>query len=205
MRRRLAAASALALASVLVLVAGAVLVCPDRGCPVPAADAAGLSAFNGWRAPWLDHGFAALTWLGSLYVLAPAALWLAWRHRNRDDRRHAVAFIPLALAGASALGRLTKHLVDRPRPDLFPALVAMPQDAGFPSAHAMQISAFVAAWMLSARRPPGVGTVLAAIVALLVVVLSRIHLQVHFPSDVAFGVVAAVLWALACERATKRH
>lgn len=205
MSLRLAAAGALALASVLVLLAGAVLVCPDRGCPVPAVDAAGLSAFNDWRAPWLDRGFAALTWLGSLYLLAPAALWLAWRERNRDDRRHAVAFIPLALAGASALGHLAKHLVDRPRPDLFPALVVMPQDASFPSAHAMQISAFLAAWLLSARRPLGVGRVVAAIAALLIVVLSRIHLQVHFPSDVAYGVVAAVLWALACERATKRH
>ena len=198
------AASALALASVLVLAAAAALICPDRACPPPAADLAGLSAFNGWRASWLDHGFAALTWFGSLYLLAPAALWLAWRDWNRTDRRHAAAFIPLALAGASALAHVAKHLVDRPRPDLYPALVAMPQDASFPSAHAMQATAFLAAWLLTARKPFAAGAVVAATAALLAVALSRIYLQVHFPSDVAFGMVASVLWALACERATRR-
>lgn len=195
----------LALASVLVLLAGALLVCPHRGCPVPAADAAVLSAFNGWRASWLDHGFAAATWLGSLYILGPAALWLAWRDWNSADRRPAAAFILLALGGASVLARVAKHLVERPRPELFPALVAMPQDASFPSAHAMQITAFLAAWLLAARRPPAAGAVVAATAAVLAVALSRIYLQVHFPSDVAFGMVAAVLWVLACERATGRN
>lgn len=100
---------------------------------------------------------------------------------------------------------MAKLLVERPRPDLFPALVAMPQDASFPSAHAMQVTAFLAAWLLAAaRRPLAAGAVVAATAAVLAVALSRIYLQVHFPSDVAFGMVAAVLWVLACERATRR-
>lgn len=190
------AALLLTLAALLVLLVGAMLVCPDRSCPVPAADAAGLSALNGWRASWIDKGFAATTWLGSLYILGPAALWQAWRDWV-GGRRPAALFLPLALAGASMLARLAKHLVDRPRPDLFPALVAMPQDASFPSAHAMQITAFLLAWLLVARKPPTPGTVAVATATILVVALSRIHLQVHFPSDVAIGVAAAVLWVLA--------
>jgi undecaprenyl-diphosphatase len=69
----------------------------------------------------------------------------------------------------------------------------------------MQITAFLAAWLLAARRPFGVGKVVTATAAVLAVALSRIHLQVHFPSDVAFGMVAAVLWVIACERATRRN
>ncbi len=190
------AATLLGLAALLVLASGARLVCPDRGCPVPAPDAAVLAALHGSQSVWLDRGFATVSWLGSLFVLVPATLLLAWRDWV-GKRRHRAAFVPAALAGASLFAHLAKLLVERPRPDLFPALAAMPQDASFPSAHAMQITAFTAAWLSAPGRRPLPGEVAAGMALILAVALSRIHLQLHFPSDVAFGLAAAVLWVMA--------
>lgn len=189
-------AAALAGAALLVLACGALLACPGQPCAVPAFDAAGLAAANAWRTGWLDRGFMILTWLGSLYVLLPAALLLAWR-ASRASLPRAAAFVPGALIGAALLARLTKLAIERPRPDLFPAVIAMPDDASFPSAHAMQATALIAAWLLRPGARFAYGEALAGGLLIAAVALSRVYLQVHFPSDVAFGMVAALLWVMA--------
>ncbi len=63
-------------AAVASLAAGALLVCPAGECRTLAFDEAALMLAQGWQASWLDAGFAALTWLGSLYVLIPLSLLL---------------------------------------------------------------------------------------------------------------------------------
>jgi undecaprenyl-diphosphatase len=108
-----------------------------------------------------------------------------------------LAFLPLALLGATALAQAAKVLVARPRPDLFPALVAMPADASFPSAHAMQATAFALAWLLRPGARPGPLAAAVAVLLVLAVAGSRVYLQVHFPTDVLFGMTAAALWVVA--------
>lgn len=189
-------AAALASAVLLVLACGALLVCPGRPCAVPALDVAGLTTLNAWRNGWLDRGFMILTWLGSLYLLLPAALLLAWR-ASRTSLPRAAAFVPAALIGAAILAHLAKLVIERPRPDLFPALIAMPDDASFPSAHAMQATALVAAWLLRPGARFAYREALAGGLLITAVALSRVYLQVHFPSDVVFGMVAALLWVMA--------
>ena len=102
--------------------------------------------------------------------------------------------------GASALGHLAKLVIERPRPDLFPPLIAMPADWSFPSAHAVQVTAFALAWVLRPGAAAGriEMAVLVAVVAL--VVASRLYLQVHFPSDVVAGVLLATFWVLLLRR-----
>ncbi|MBL8487171.1 MAG: phosphatase PAP2 family protein [Rhodocyclaceae bacterium] len=156
-------------------------------------DAAWLALMDAWRHPVLTAGLGALTWLGSLAVLLPLAL--AAGARRAADGWRGFAFLPAAVLGAAGVAQLLKRVVDRERPDLFPSLVAMPADASFPSAHAMQAAAFVTAWLLwrgAARRP---GLVACGAVLVLAVGLSRTYLQVHFLSDVLFGIVAGVAWA----------
>lgn len=191
MKASQAAALVLALATLVVLACGALL-----SAASPAFDASGLAAAHAWRAGWLDRGFRIVTWLGSLYVLLPAALLLAWHARGAGMPR-AAAFVPAALLGAAVLARLAKLAIARPRPELFPPLIALPDDASFPSAHAMQATAFALAWLLRPGTRPTVIPVLAACLLVAAVALSRIYLQVHFPSDVAFGIAAALLWVLA--------
>ncbi|MFM2059109.1 MAG: hypothetical protein RLY71_3494 [Pseudomonadota bacterium] len=196
--------AALLLCSLGVLAAGAWLVCP-AGCGVPAPDVAGLDLAQRWRTPLLDGLFMAVTWLGSLWLLLPIALLLAWRWRQQA--RPAAWFVPLALLGSTLLAHAAKLLVNRPRPDLHPMLVDLPPDASYPSAHTMQITAIVLAWLLQpgtplAGRPPWVALLLGLVVGL--VAASRIHLQVHFPTDVLAGLGAAVCWVLALHRMAGR-
>jgi undecaprenyl-diphosphatase len=159
-------------------------------------DQAGLALAHAARAPWLDSVFVVVTWLGSLLLLLPLAM-LAWWWR-RGER--SAGFVALALIGASALGHLAKLVMARPRPDLYPPLVPMPEDWSFPSAHAAQATAFALAWLLRPGRSPGriEVSVLAAVVAL--VAVSRPYLQVHCPSDVIAGVLLAAVWVVLLRR-----
>jgi membrane-associated phospholipid phosphatase len=159
-------------------------------------DQAGLALAHAARAPWLDSLFAAVTWLGSLAVLLPLALLIWWRRRG--DR--SAAFVALALIGASALGHLAKLIAARPRPDLFPPLIAMPEDWSFPSAHAVQVTAFALAWLLRSGTTPVRTEIAVLFAAVAAVFASRLYLQVHFPSDVVAGALLATLWVLLLRR-----
>jgi undecaprenyl-diphosphatase len=182
--------------AVVALAAGASLVCPGNACGAPAVDIAGLARLHAWADIRLDAAFAALTWLGSIGVLVPAAALLTWHWRSSAPAS-VLVFLPLALAGAVALAQVAKHVVGRPRPDLFPALIAMPADPSFPSAHAMQATAFAAGWLLRPGMRPGPLGVVGAGLLVAAVAGSRSYLQVHFPTDVLFGVAAALLWVAA--------
>ena len=77
--------------------------------------------------PELDTFFRAATWLGSISVLFPAALALAWWFQRRGQPAAAV-LLPLAVGGAWLLAHVGKLLIVRPRPELYPALIEMPAD-----------------------------------------------------------------------------
>lgn len=159
-------------------------------------DQAGLALAHAARAPWLDSLFVVVTWLGSLAVLLPLALLVWWR--RRDER--SASYVALALIGASALGHLVKLIAERPRPELFPPLIPMPEDWSFPSAHAVQITAFALAWLLRPGTVPGRIEIAVLFATVAVVISSRLYLQVHFPSDVIAGALLATLWVVFLHR-----
>jgi membrane-associated phospholipid phosphatase len=163
---------------------------------LPAWDQAGLALAHAARAPWLDSVFVVVTWLGSLAVLLPLALLVWWLRRSEKS----APFVALALIGGSALGHLAKLIVARPRPDLFPPLITMPEDWSFPSAHAVQVTAFALAWLLRPGAEPGRVEIAVLITAVTMVIASRLYLQVHFPSDVFAGALLATLWVVLLRR-----
>ncbi|MEQ1880313.1 MAG: phosphatase PAP2 family protein [Burkholderiales bacterium] len=186
-----------AIASVAVLLCGAAAVCAAGDCGSIAWDLRVLEWFSSIGTPVFDSLFSAMTWLGSLWLLFPAALILvivlAMRGRAMDALRFSVAF-----GGSCALAYGAKYLVGRPRPSDGDALVTMPSDPSFPSGHAMQITAFAlaAVWLL-APQPQRRHWFAAALMLIALVGASRLYLQVHFPSDVVAGTIAAALWVLA--------
>jgi len=196
-RRQLLRGAALGLWIIggLVLWGGAGLLCADGSCREPAVGRQLLGWLDGLRQPWLDVLMSAATWLGSVAVLLPCALLLAW-WIQRPGRRLAALLPILALGGAWLFAHLGKLLVARPRPDLHVALVPMPEDYAYPSAHAMQVTAFALACLLIPGTRPGRAAVAAAVLVVLLVAFSRLYLQVHFPSDVLFGMIAAAAWVL---------
>jgi membrane-associated phospholipid phosphatase len=183
-------------ASAGVLILGARLLCPADVCTVPGIDGAGLAWLHAARTPVLDLFFAGITWLGSLWLLLPLALVVAWQ-QSRQWGWRAGLFVPCSLLFASGLSHVAKLLVERPRPDLFPSLIALPADWSFPSAHTMQVTAFALALLLQARVGERLRAALVLACVIGLVGISRIYLQVHFPTDVLFGLVAAIGCVLA--------
>jgi len=176
----------------VVLASGALLVCGDGRYAVTEFDRVGLGVAHALRSEPLGPLMVGMTWLGSLMLLLPLTGLRAW-YLFREGRRRESAFIMLALLSASALGHLVKLWVARPRPELFAAWLPLPEDWSYPSAHAMQVTAAaLALFLVSTRRQ----AIWAAALGLVVtgVGLSRIYLQVHFPSDVIAGTLASALW-----------
>ncbi|MGE0860527.1 MAG: phosphatase PAP2 family protein [Gammaproteobacteria bacterium] len=194
--RRWRLAGLLALAGAALLRAGADALCPGDHCRLPDFDAAALIALHGLQTPTLDALFRTVTQAGGIAVLAPFAALVAfidWR----GDRGRAAGFVPLALALGWALAHVGKELVQRSRPEIFAALVPLPASSSFPSGHAAQVAAFA----LAVALRPGTRTAWPAWIALgllvMLVCLSRVYLQVHYPSDVMAGALAAMLWVAA--------
>lgn len=198
--RRAKHALLLALASLAVLKAGALLVCADGHCRVPAFDTELLIAFHAWRTPLLDRVFAALTWAGSMYLLLPLALLLAVLD-TRAAHTWQRSFLPLTLLSSWGIVHITKLLVARPRPAVLEPLIALPADGSFPSAHAAQVMALACAWALRPGAMVRAWTVMALGLAVLGVGVSRLYLKVHYPSDVLFALAATALWVLALREA----
>lgn len=182
---------------VLVLFAGVEIGCPSGQCWASEFDQAGLGLAADWRSALHDALFMSVTWLGSLLVLLPLALLFAVRLGRRASWRHA-CLVPFSVLTAAGVAHLAKWWFARPRPAI-PALIEMPVDWSYPSAHAMQATAFALAlwWGVGTVRRRTVLVALWLLGLVFAVGASRIYLQVHFPTDVVFGILAGALCTLA--------
>jgi undecaprenyl-diphosphatase len=144
----------------------------------------------------LDQFFRQVTLFGSFYLLAPIAIviiaLLLWRRHGSEALLFGVGF-----GGASLVSITTKYVLARQRPQLFPHLVDATLAPAFPSGHTTQITAFcVAAFLLVRYLVPSwqLFAGVLFVVLILLVALSRIYLQVHYPSDVLAGFVLGLSW-----------
>ena len=141
----------------------------------------------------LDHLMILLSQAGSAWVTVPVDVLVAVAFLARARYRHA-AFWLLAVGGAAALNAIAKQEFSRARPALW--ISPAPETTfSFPSGHAMQTAAIVAAlvallWHTRWRVP----AVLFGGLFALGVGLSRIYLGVHFPSDVLAAWAASIGW-----------
>jgi undecaprenyl-diphosphatase len=137
-----------------------------------------------------------LTTAGSFPLLAPlavAALLLRRWNRPADD----IALVVIA-AGSAALPWLVKLIVARPRPT-FEHLQQL-SSLSFPSGHTTQAAAvyLTIAILLSKGLNRGLRELVIVLALLIAVVVawSRVYLGVHYPSDVAAGLILGWSWAL---------
>lgn len=149
----------------------------------------------------LDAAMLEITSLGTgsavLMIVGVAALFLALtRHR------YSAALLLAATAGGGLLNIVLKHYFERPRPHLF-EWGTHAVSSSFPSGHAMSATivyttvAYLAA-RLQRRAWVKALTMLAAALVILAISASRVYLGVHYPSDVAAGMIIGIGWSAFC-------
>lgn len=155
-----------------------------------------LTLFNrlehplGIRAAIAIDVFAISYLLGTLILIACAGLW-------RRSKR-SVIFMLLGFWGAIGLNLGAKAFFARTRPELFEQLTPI-TNSSFPSGHAMGSFAFWLVALLVVRQSYPrqswwvgfAGGLFAFLVG-----LSRVYLQVHYPSDVLAAWALSAAWVL---------
>jgi len=154
---------------------------------------------NGWTNPLSDILFAALTLLGSDYVIIPLIALIFYFFDRKNFKRNFTLLISSLLIGG-ILVHILKELVDRPRPlggmeelikegkvsinVIFEPLLA----ASFPSGHSQTI--FTAATVLGYiyKRYIGIFFLIAFLSG-----VSRIYVGAHYPLDVLAGGIIGVI------------
>ena len=155
-----------------------------------------------WTNPPLDTLMPALSWAGNLGVVWIVLLGGIAAFGKKTGRRIALAGL-VALAIGFASSEVIKDLTMRPRPfavlpDLS-LLVGAPHTYAFPSGHTTSSFAAASGTLFAARkllgRVPAWGWGMLALAA--AIAYSRLYVGVHWPTDVAAGVVLGLAsgWA----------
>jgi undecaprenyl-diphosphatase len=153
------------------------------------------------QSPTVEHILVEITLLGTgsvvITMVAVSSLFL-WLTRHK----YSALLLLVATVGGILLNNLLKIGFGRPRPQLFD-WGTQAVTLSFPSGHAMSSAvvygcvAYLAA-RLQRRRWHRVVTMLAAGIIIVLISVSRLYLGVHYPSDVAAGVIIGLAWAAFC-------
>jgi undecaprenyl-diphosphatase len=185
--------TALAATWVFVQIAGDV-----REGETQAFDVAVLRYIETHQTPFLDRAMLEVTFMGTGLILMTIVLvsgMFLWLTKHK----HSALLLIVATTGSILLNNLLKMGFDRPRPQLF-EWGQHTVSSSFPSGHAMSAAtvymtvAYLAARLQRRRISRGL-TLLAATTVVVLIAASRLYLGVHYPSDVAAGVVIGIAWA----------
>ena len=157
-----------------------------------------LAWFYGLISPARTQLALFLSAVGGLEVMVAAAVSLSvllWFRSHRE-----AVFFAASTGGAAVIMGLTKVILARPRPELFPDVdywqTASPS---FPSGHATGSAAFALTLFFVVRRLAPRWQILAGglgALFCLAVSASRLYLQVHYPSDILAGLALGLGWVL---------
>ena len=161
-----------------------------------ALDSVILTWFNTHQNPLLTRLALALDSIGISYFLGLVLLVMSlflWRRSRRSS-----VFLQFGFWGAVSINIVVKELFERVRPDLFEQLTPI-TNSSFPSGHAMGAWAFFLVCLFVTRRLSPRDTWIPVLFGGLfgiAVGISRLYLQVHFPSDVLAGWALSSAWVL---------
>ena len=145
---------------------------------------------------WLDGPMRLVTALGYYWVVMPLLAVVVFFFYGRGWKLSAMLLL-VSTAGSIVLTTVLKSVFQRARPELF--------DSGyqasfysFPSGHAtVAVGFYGMLTLILAYRLRGITRWAVAVSGTLVVFLigfSRLYLEVHYPTDVLAGYLAALLW-----------
>ena len=151
------------------------------------------------RRPWFSPFMYLASLIGGGEVAIPLALMIAsalWRRRRADDAR---AYTIIALSGWVLYG-LAKLSIRRARPHVIPYLYHGAGWYSYPSGHSMLAPIvfglgavlWSAPWKSKGRRQ---ALIVAASLLAFTIAFSRVYIGVHYPSDVAGGLLLGIAWS----------
>ena len=147
-----------------------------------------------WKSPSMDWYMRSITEMGDLNVyIILSILMFAYFYFRKGNLVFAVQAVAVLIV-AGGLSFWLKDLIDRPRPEAVHHL-RIGRTKSFPSGHSMGSIAFYGflihlTWRIYKRK---LKKILFTFILLLIIIsvgLSRIYLQVHYPSDVLAGFAA---------------
>ena len=153
------------------------------------------------QSPIIEQTMLEVTALGTGVVVAMvvfvAAMFL-WLNKHK----HSAVLLMIATFGGILLNSLLKLGFDRPRPQIF-KWGTYAASSSFPSGHAMSsVIVYGTVAYLAARlqqRPASRALTLAfAGLVIILICASRLYLGVHYPSDIAAGLIIGLAWAGFC-------
>jgi undecaprenyl-diphosphatase len=153
------------------------------------------------QTPWVESLMVDVTMLGTwivvLSIVGIAGLFL-WLTRHK----YSTALLLVATAGGIGLNNILKIGFARPRPQIFEWGTHV-ASWSFPSGHAMSSTVvYITVAYLAARLQKShlarLTTLSIAALIVAVICFSRMYLGVHYPSDVAAGVIIGLAWAGFC-------
>lgn len=149
------------------------------------------------RSEALTTAMRAVTWLGSMAVIAPLTIAVIVLLLGARQRVLAL-YLFVCVLGGVLIADVLKPLVGRSRPPLGLRLEHA-GGASLPSGHAGQATAAylalaVVVTLLVESRPVRITAWTTAVVAVLLVGVSRVYLGVHWTTDVLAGWLLGALW-----------
>lgn len=154
------------------------------------------------RGGWLDWLMPKITFLGEagLLWIAIAVAFLLWKPRRRCGVKMIIGLVFCLVIGLLVL----KNVVARPRPCWINTdiemLVEVPLDYSFPSGHTMSS---ITSALLIFFEDKRIG--IPALVMAVLISISRLHLYVHFPSDVLAGAILGAAVAVLVNRLVDKY
>jgi undecaprenyl-diphosphatase len=150
---------------------------------------------------WLKDSALSITAMGSATVLAFVIFGVAGFLLAMNKWR-AMWLVLASSLGGEILSLVLKTFFGRDRPTIVPHLIEV-HSSSFPSGHSMMsavvyltLGALVAQFIANWRGRAYV--ILVSITLTILIGLSRVYLGVHYPTDVAAGWCAGLLWATLC-------
>jgi len=149
--------------------------------------------------PWLEEMMRDFTGLGGVGVLTIVTLSAAI-YLYLIKRKDLMLYLIAAVGIGTIFSNLLKYGFGRQRPDLFPH-GSITDTLSFPSGHSLVAAiVYLTIGVLLAeaqtRYRLKIYILSLAILIILLVGISRVYLQVHWPSDVLAGWLGGTAWAL---------
>ena len=158
-----------------------------------------LQAIRRLHTPLLDQIMVGITFLGQPSVLVVFSLSLGIGLLFQRRRSEATT-LAIAAIGAAGLNYWLKELFARDRPALWDRVVDV-RYYSFPSGHAMVsvVMYGLIGYLLAKTFPRWRVLIFILTIGLIVAIgFSRLYLGVHWPTDIAAGYAAGLVWLIAC-------